>query len=124
VNHCHFTRPNGQRILKKDAKLWIGIAAMLAREAKLKQKWQFSENEKLVMELTVYWPDKRRRDMSNLHKLIADALEGILYADDRCLLIRDMDYGYDKANPRIEIVLRALELRQTPPNSARDVCKL
>ena len=109
VNHCYFTKSNGQRILKKEAKHWIAQAQMIGMVAKGYQAWQFSENEKLIMELTVYWQDKRRRDMSNLHKLIADSLEGVLYADDKWLLIRDIDFDYDKANPRVEMVVRHLD---------------
>ncbi|EJY56247.1 endodeoxyribonuclease RusA [Alicyclobacillus hesperidum URH17-3-68] len=37
-----------------------------------------------------------------------DALEGVLYVDDRWVLVREMDFEIDKANPRIEIELETM----------------
>ena len=71
----------------------------------MRQGWVFTQKEKIIMEVWTYWPDYRRRDTHNAHKLLADALESILYDDDRYVLMRDMDYNVDKKNPRVEIVL-------------------
>jgi crossover junction endodeoxyribonuclease RusA len=81
-------------------------AGWTATEAARTYAWSFSMYEKLVMELRAYWPDQKRRDIHNLHKLIADAFEGILYHDDRWLLVRDMDFSIDREWPRIEIEVR------------------
>ena len=43
--------------------------------------------------------------MSNTHKLLCDALEGVVYIDDKMVLARDMDFDIDRANPRLEVCL-------------------
>ena len=105
VNHAYYTANNGMRILTDKAKNWMEEVGFFARVEMRKQKWRYSEDEKIVMELTVYWPDNKRRDMSNLHKLLADAWEKILYKDDKMLLIRDMDFSVDRKNPRVEVLI-------------------
>ena len=68
-----------------------------------KAGWQISDGRKVIMRLWVYWPDNRRRDVHNLHKLLGDAPEGIAYKDDKWLLIQDMDFQVDAKNPRVEV---------------------
>ena len=109
VNHCYRNVAINRRIMTPTAKAWVQEVQLKAKMAARKQGWQFSAGEKLVMELTTYWPDKRRRDTHNGHKLLADALEGVLYKDDRWVLIRDMDFKVDRGNPRVEIVLKRFE---------------
>ena len=54
--------------------------------------------------LTFYPPDKRRRDTSNLEKLIFDALEGVCYTDDNQITIHtNIREKPDRENPRVEI---------------------
>lgn len=84
-------------------------AGLLVKDAVRKQGWRYSEKEKLVMEITVYWPDNRRRDTHNLHKALCDAPEKIAYADDKWVLVRDRDFCVDKGNPRVEIELYRAE---------------
>lgn len=43
--------------------------------------------------------------MNNLHKLLCDALEGVLYENDSAVLCRDMDYGVDTKYPRIQVTV-------------------
>jgi Holliday junction resolvase RusA-like endonuclease len=62
--------------------------------------------DKVVVEYTIWWPDKRRRDASNLEKLLLDSLEGIAYDDDRWAIPRCVDFSYDKGHPRIDVVCR------------------
>ena len=59
----------------------------------------------LVCELTYYFPDKRRRDCHNMHKIVMDALEHVAFKEDRWVLVRDMHVGLDRKNPRIEVKL-------------------
>lgn len=60
-------------------------------------------DDKVVLRYWVYWPDRRRRDPANLLKVLLDALEGVLYADDRTVLPRAMDYQVDRLDPRVEV---------------------
>ena len=106
VNHAYITTRKGQRILTNAAKMWVLYAGIKAKTAAQKHGWAFSSSGKLVMEIWAYWPDNKKRDIHNLHKLIADAFEDILYKDDRNVLIRDMDFYIDRENPRVEICVR------------------
>lgn len=102
VNHCYVNR-GGRRMLSDAAYAWQDAARLIARRECSKQHWRLTDNKKVVVELWAYWPDKRRRDMNNLHKLTADALEGAIYVDDRWALMRDMDFAVDPKNPRLEL---------------------
>jgi Holliday junction resolvase RusA-like endonuclease len=56
------------------------------------------------MHLDFFMPDKRRRDPNNLLKGIADALEGIVYTDDKQITKLSWEnMGVDRAQPRVEI---------------------
>ena len=76
---------------------------MIAEEAVKEQHWILEETEKVVVEVWTYWPDRRTRDCHNGSKLMMDALEGIVYKDDKRALVRYMDYEVDKENPRVEL---------------------
>jgi len=100
-----------QRYKIKSAKTctWIHAARMIAQKECRNQMWKCSKDEKIVMELTVFWGNNRRQDVHNLHKISADALQGIVYEDDRWLLIRDINFSVDKKTPRAEFVFYRLE---------------
>lgn len=108
VNNAYtINRYTRQIVPKETVKRWIESAAWIATDEKRKQRWCFSRNEKLILELTAFWKDNSRdRDIHNLHKPLADALEGVLYENDCMVLIRDMDFSVDSKNPRIEVVVR------------------
>lgn len=57
----------------------------------------------------LWFPDRRKRDAGNYRKLITDALTGIVYADDsQACDERQTKIGYDKANPRAEVIVSLL----------------
>ncbi len=108
VNHCYIRR-NGRQQLSDQAYAWQDAARYIARQESKKCGWTIPDDgDKVVIELFVYWPNGRRRDMHNLHKLTADALEGAVYSDDRYALLRDMDYTIDRTNPRLELTIYRL----------------
>jgi crossover junction endodeoxyribonuclease RusA len=76
---------------------------MIAKSAAREQSWVYSRGEKLVIELWAFWADGKKRDIHNLHKILCDCLEGILYENDSWVLVRDIDFCVDKRNPRVEI---------------------
>lgn len=105
VNHYYLTTRAGKRIMTGEAKEWMDEARLLVRLAARDSGWTLVEQGKVIMGLWVYWPDRRRRDTHNLHKALADAPEGILYADDRQVLMRDMDFTVDRENPRVVVAI-------------------
>lgn len=93
------------------AKYWMQDIGWRAKAAVRKQGWTYIDDaRKIVMWLYVCWGDNIRRDMSNMHKILPDALQGIVYKDDRYLLVRDLDFNTSRSEPpRLEIVIYLLE---------------
>jgi len=89
-------------------KAWKENVQWIAATERTKQRWEFSSNEKLVMELEIFWPDRRRRDADNCLKLLADSLEGILFEDDKWILPRVINWDVDKEAPRVEVKIYKL----------------
>ena len=72
-----------------------GLSAPLTGEVKL--------------EIHLWLPDRRRRDIDNIAKSIADGLNGIAWDDDHQVTQLVVSRaGVDRANPRAEIRLHAL----------------
>lgn len=62
--------------------------------------------ERVQMNLQFFVPDKRKRDPSNLLKGMCDALEGVVYTDDK--QIDGLSWrraGLDRQNARVEITV-------------------
>ena len=59
--------------------------------------------EPVRLNLTLYFKDKRRRDVDNYNKLVLDCLEGVVYEDDKQVQQLFITKAYDKENPRIEV---------------------
>lgn len=81
----------------------------IAKQQAKKQGWTKTVKEKVIMYFWFFWPDARQRDTGNQKKVILDALEGVLYDNDRWVLERDQDWVIDRQNPRIEIVITKFE---------------
>lgn len=112
VNHM-YKYVRGRKFLTKTATEYFETVAQIIEEEIGKQNFR-KEGEAvwLILELYAYRADRRRSDLHNMHKIIADSLEGLLYIDDRYVLIRDMYYGYDADNPRVEIILKPLPYKE------------
>jgi len=106
-NHAYrrFTTKSGRRmnVLTNKARTWQEQAHHIARNAAHKCGWTCPQGDWVTVRITVHWPDKRRRDVSNLHKLLADSLEGIAYDDDRWCLFHDQKPDIDRADPRVDV---------------------
>ena len=64
----------------------------------------------VAMTLRFYEPDRRRRDPSNLLKLVEDALTGVVYDDDSRIHRQTWERaGVDRDNPRVEITVAPIE---------------
>jgi crossover junction endodeoxyribonuclease RusA len=92
------------RVLTPLARAWKEEAYYIANALAHREGWRVPEpEEKIVLEVIAFWPDGRRRDMNNTHKLLCDALEGAVYLDDKMVLVRDMDFSVDRKRPRLEV---------------------
>lgn len=91
----------------KDYKQLAGWKAIAWRRA---TRWEIPpRGRKVIMWYEVFWPDRRRRDPSNLPKVLQDALNGVLWSDDCTVLPRALDYSIDRGRPRIELDLEVME---------------
>lgn len=102
VNKLYFNC-HGRRAMSSQGKKWKEEAMTWANLQRIRQHWIPTEKQKVVMEVTIYWPDHRKRDCSNILKILEDSFTGILYDDDRWVLSRIMDFSVDKENPRCEV---------------------
>lgn len=59
--------------------------------------------------VTLYFGDKRGRDIDNYGKLLYDSLEGIVYLDDKQIQKATTTKSYCKSDPRIEIEVYEIE---------------
>lgn len=85
------------------------------KEMKSQYQWEIKSqwNKELIegdviMKIKLFFGDKRRRDIDNYNKLILDAMEGIVYKDDKQIKDLHITKEYDKENPRVEIWVSAL----------------
>ena len=60
-------------------------------------------SNQIIMSLTYYFSDKRRRDVDNYSKCILDALQSIIYNDDSQIQHLTLSKHIDKDNPRTEV---------------------
>ena len=109
LNHVYRNVAINHRILTPKGKAWKEEVKWIALSERAKQFWELSTDEKLVMELEIFWPDFRRRDADNCIKLLSDTLEGILYEDDRWILPRVLNWAVDVENPRVEVKIYKLK---------------
>ena len=59
-----------------------------------------------AVELTFYLPDKRRKDLDNLAKGVADSLNGVIWQDDSQITDLSIHKRFDAKRPRTEVVIR------------------
>lgn len=104
LNHVYRNVAINRRITTSDGQKWRQNVRNIASKAIPLQRWEKTVEEKLVAEITIFWPNRRKRDVENVGKLLWDALEGVVYDNDRWLLPRYMNFEVDKHNPRVEIV--------------------
>ena len=58
------------------------------------------------LELLIVLPDRRTRDLDNIEKNILDACTGVLWLDDRQAFVEKKDRAFNKARPRVEVIVR------------------
>lgn len=55
------------------------------------------------MEITLFFKDKRRRDVDNYNKLVLDSLEGVIFEDDSQIQMLTIKKNFSAENPRAEV---------------------
>lgn len=96
----------------RDGRMRIGLSgryraakaaasALASLRAGMWRDWPIPRGQDVAMRVVIYPPDRRKRDLANHAKLIADCLIGVAYDDDsqiaHVLLLR---HDLDRVNPR------------------------
>ena len=113
VNHLYMFK-RGKKFMTKKGQDYMQKVMMIVDSAVKSQKYKLEEEGVwMICELTYYYPDLRRRDGHNMHKIILDSLEHVAFKEDRWVLVRDMFIGLDRHNPRIEVKIKPLEYEES-----------
>lgn len=108
-NHAYIYRRRGGAILNDRARQWMAQAEMVISNEMQQQHWETIGKEKVVVEVTHYWQDRRCRDTSNSYKILLDSLENCgVFENDRYAIVRQQDFFVDRDNPRVELVIYRL----------------
>lgn len=103
----------GLRVVGKFPIKYMTKDAKYLKESYVKQaSEQYSGpilEEDIEMDVSLYFPDRRRRDVDNYHKLSLDSLEEIVYKNDVQIVKMTIEKFIDKKNPRIEIIINKLK---------------
>ncbi len=116
VNHSHTNalrrsrgtgRPYTARVPTGHARAWRAATYQEVRLAIIAARWRPISDRKVVVELTYFWPDRRRRDTHNRIKELMDVLQAAgAFANDCQALAREHDFHLDNERPRVEIEVR------------------
>ncbi len=80
-------------------------------ELSIKRQWRGRAilTAPLAVVARCYFPDRRKRDASNLSKMLGDAMSGIVYEDDSQVHRETYERsGIDRENPRVVITITPL----------------
>lgn len=105
ANKIHTVDRSGHIIHSKVARSWKKAAALEARRQAKAQQWTVPEPGWVRLTFFATFPDRRVRDVTNLHKITCDALVGVCYQDDRWALAHDEPPVYEKGTARLELVV-------------------
>lgn len=108
TNHLYAT-VRGRRVLSEAGRNYHSDAGWLVKEAAGLIGWETREDQRYQLELTLYWPNSLRRDLSNAIKCLEDAAVSALNFDDSRIDRLVVERGsVDKANPRAELTISVL----------------
>jgi len=77
-------------------------------EAKNGYKGKVISTDGIEMEITLFFKDKRKRDVDNYNKLVLDSLEGIVFEDDSQIKKLTINKELSAINPRVQIQWQTL----------------
>lgn len=105
-NHLYQIR-NSRKFLDKWALSHKEKLERLTKDWIEENNWEKTINQKVYVDIWVYWPDARERDCHNIDKLIVDVFEDAgIFDNDSNALIRYQDFEIDLENPRIEVTFK------------------
>lgn len=103
ANNLYVNARGRGRILSKAGREYKQAVRILAMGARLPLL-----RGDVVLTMTVYFPNRRRRDLSNTLKVVEDSLTGVAYADDSQVSELHLYRAYDSGNPRAVLTVEPL----------------
>ncbi len=115
VNHYYKRTRSGRVFLDNDAIVFLKVAQYIAKKQVRAAKWEIVPSGRFFfLEVGFEFVNRRFPDPNNMLKLLIDALEGIVFEDDKWLLplvtsakitgkertIVNIEYGDGGVNPR------------------------
>lgn len=96
---------DGEIVYSGWARKWLEAARHIAYLQAYEQGWREPIASWTRVVFIPYFPDLRTRDVTNLHKIVCDALTRIVYTDDYYGLAHDNPPGFDPEHPRLELLV-------------------
>lgn len=106
MNHAYPTGKDGRRHLSAAAKSYKEDIGWIAK-GKMMNKSSFIN---VMIKIDFYFKNNMT-DTNNCIKLILDAMEGIVYVNDRQIVEEHYFRKFDKKNPRFEIIIEEYFLK-------------
>ncbi len=100
VNHMYLQSRQGRRFLSKAGREYKKVVYNLAKAEHIDMIIG-----DLEMEVTYFFGDKRRRDVTNYDKALLDAMTGVVYKDDCQITKITLKKFIDKEYPRTEVCI-------------------
>ena len=96
----------GQWYTPQSTRAYEEAVGWAARDAGIRNPYQGA----VRLEIVLWLPDRRRRDVDNCAKSICDALNGIAYLDDSQIIELTVRRGVDRVRPRAVVRVEAAVL--------------
>ena len=115
VNHYFKRSRNGRLYLDAEARAFVEMAQLIAKQAAKRARWKvLPAGEFFYLVIGFEFANRRFADPNNMLKILIDALQGILFENDKWLLplvtsakitgkdrtIVNIEYGDGGVNPR------------------------
>lgn len=97
-----------------DAPEWEERAGYFARSAAAEARWKFGPDDRFDVDLLTCSRDERRPDLDNVAKACLDALNGIIYQDDRHVEALAIRSGGAVHDPYVLITVRRFVPKGAP----------
>lgn len=90
---------NGRNILSK-----LGRETKVALEWEIRSQWRIEPHTgSVVVNLMLYFGDRRKRDIDSYLKVLLDSMNGIVYNDDSQIVELHVYKKIDTIDPRVEV---------------------
>jgi len=102
INHLYYVGKHGRIYKSHEAKKWHREAVRIIREAM--REWDKTEWEGWIgVRIHLHTPDRRKRDVHNYIKIIADAVSEAIGVDDMYIMIKTYPPRINREDPHVEL---------------------